>query len=98
MSDRLEKGPGHPTNSAGMPPKGSKKVAKGSEGSKKPHAQQSNVRLELGSTRLPHSQQHMNFPALLLSGVRKKANKKMQQGKGSPRKSWVREPFLWKQR
>ena len=55
------------------------------------------VRLELGSTRLPHSQQHVNFPALLLSGVRKKANKKMKQGKGAPRKNWVREPFVWKQ-
>ena len=62
-----------------MPPQGSK-------GSKKPHAQQSHVRLELGSTRLPHSQQHVNFSAPLLSGMRKKANKKMQQGKGAPRK------------
>jgi hypothetical protein len=59
------------------------KVARGSKGSKKPHAQQSHVRLELGSTRLPHSQQHVNFSAPLLSGVRKKANKNMQQGKGA---------------
>ena len=55
------------------------------------------MRLELGSIRLPHSQQHVNLLAALLSGVRKKANKKMQQGKGAPRKSWVWELFVWKQ-